>query len=241
MDTHTLNAQCRVRVENLRVAYADGRVALEGISFSVAPGESLAILGANGAGKTTLLLALVGVLRAQGEICIGDLRLCDANLTEIRRAAQLVFQEPDDQLFSPTVRDDVAFGPINFGVPSDSIDDLVERRLAEVGLTGFGPRAPHNLSLGERKRVALAAALACDPRVLLLDEPTAGLDPRGRRELISLVNGLSATKLIATHDIAFAASVCREALVLAQGRVVAAGDMSALASDESALRKWGLA
>jgi len=241
MDRHTLNVQFGVKVENLRVTYSDGRVALDEISFSVAPGGSLAILGANGAGKTTLLLALVGILRGKGEVFVGDLRLCDANLAEIRRAAQLVFQEPDDQLFAPTVRDDVAFGPINFGMPRDAIDDLVERRLAEVGLKGFGRRAPHNLSLGERKRVALAAALACDPRVLLLDEPTAGLDPRGRRELIGLVNGLSATKLIATHDIAFASHVCREALVLARGRVVAAGDMPSLASDESALREWGLA
>ncbi len=234
-------SQHAVRVENLRVAYPDGRVALDGISFSVAGGDSLAILGANGAGKSTLLLALVGILRGTGDVHIGHLPLCNRNLAEIRRAAQLVFQEPDDQLFSPTVRDDIAFGPINFGTPREAIDGLVERHLTEVGLEGFGKRKPHNLSLGERKRVALAAALACEPEVLLLDEPTAGLDPRGRRELIGLINSLAATKLVATHDIAFAGHICRDAIVLQQGRIVAAGDLQSLTNNEPALREWGLA
>lgn len=236
-----MNMRCEVKVENLHVAYPDGRVALDRISFAVESGGSLAILGANGAGKTTLLLALVGILRGSGNVLIGGLPLSDANLAEVRRIAQLVFQEPDDQLFCPTVRDDVAFGPINFGMPGDTIDDLVERRLADVGLEGFGKRKPHNLSLGERKRAALAAALACEPGVLLLDEPTAGLDPRGRRELVDLINGLAATKLVATHDIAFAASVCRQAIVLAEGKIVATGDLKSLTGDEIALRGWGLA
>jgi cobalt/nickel transport system ATP-binding protein len=236
-----MSSQAAVQVENLRVAYPDGRIALDGISFAVAGGESLAILGANGAGKSTLLLALVGILRGTGSVAINELELCDRNLAGIRRTAQLVFQEPDDQLFSPTVRDDVAFGPVNFGTPREAIECLVERHLTEVGLEGFGKRKPHNLSLGERKRVALAAALACEPGLLLLDEPTAGLDPRGRHELIGLINGLAATKLVATHDIAFAGHTCRDAIVLQRGEIVAAGDLQSLTKDESALREWGLA
>jgi cobalt/nickel transport system ATP-binding protein len=236
-----MSTQSAVRVENLRVVYPDGRIALDGISLAVEGGDSLAILGANGAGKSTLLLALVGILRGTGDVFIDDLRLCNQNLADIRRTAQLVFQEPDDQLFSPTVRDDVAFGPVNFGTPREAIDGMVERHLSEVGLDGFGTRKPHNLSLGERKRVALAAALACGPGVLLLDEPTAGLDPRGRRELIDLLNGLAATKLVATHDIAFAGHICRDAIVLQQGTIVAAGDMQSVTANESALHEWGLA
>jgi len=240
MDDSALSPRAAVRIEDFRLAYPDGRIALDCVSLEVSSGDSFAVLGANGAGKSTLLLAMVGILRGTGSVTINEIRLCDANLADIRRAAQLVFQEPDDQLFSPTIRDDVAFGPINFGRSKDEIDGLVEHALANVGLEGFEARRPHNLSLGERKRAALAAVLACEPEFLLLDEPTAGLDPRAKRELITLLNGLSATKLIATHDIDFARQVCRMAAVMVQGQIVDIRDIESLAEDEPALRSWGL-
>lgn len=231
-----------VDVKNLVVHYPDGRVALNGVSFSVSAGESVAILGANGAGKTTLLLALVGVLPADGEIRFGEsLLLSQETLKEIRRNVQLVFQDPDDQLFMPRVRDDIAFGPLNFGVvPVREIAKHVEKLLASVGLEGFGDRSPHSLSLGERKRVAIAAALACNPQVILLDEPSAGLDAPGRRQLLHVLQKTKATKLVATHDLEFARLLCKRAVILKSGRVAAEGPLENLLADKYLLYSTGL-
>ena len=229
-----------VGVANLSVTYPDGRLALDDVTFSVEAGRSVAVLGANGAGKSTLLSALVGILPAKGVIRFGGTILSNATLREIRRKVQLVFQDPDDQLFMPLVRDDVAFGPLNFGVPRSEVPQLVERSLEAVGLSGFGDRAPHKLSLGERKRAAIAAVVACAPEVLLLDEPSAGLDAPGRRQLIGLLKALDATKLVATHDLALAEELCSEAVVLKAGRLAAAGPIDALLSDGDLLMECGL-
>jgi len=240
MDRPAVTTRPAIDVRNLCVTYPDGRLALRDVSFSVGLGESIAILGANGAGKSTLLLALVGVLPASGAIRFDGLCLSDKTLREIRGRAQLVFQDPNDQLFMAVVRDDVAFGPLNFGVPRDEVPELVESSLAAVGLAGFEERSPHNLSLGERKRVALATTLACSPDVLLLDEPSAGLDAPGRRQLVGLLKGLGATKLIATHDLALAADLCTDAIILSAGSVAAAGPIGRLLSDADLLHSCGL-
>lgn len=231
-----------VDVKNLVVHYPDGRIALNGVSFSASAGESVAILGSNGAGKTTLLLALVGVLPADGEIRFGEsLLLSQETLKEIRRNVQLVFQDPDDQLFMPRVSDDIAFGPLNFSVvPVSEIAKHVEKLLASVGLEGFGDRSPHSLSLGERKRVAIAAALACNPQVILLDEPSAGLDAPGRRQLLQVLQKTKATKLVATHDLEFARLLCNRAVILKSGRVAAEGPLENLLADEHLLYSTGL-
>lgn len=229
-----------IQVENLCVSYPDGRSALEEISFRIDQGESVALLGANGAGKSTLLLSLVGILRGSGEIRIDGLSLTDKALPEIRRTAQILFQDPNDQLFMPALEDDVAFGPLNFGVPADEAATITGKSLAAVGLQGFERRSPHSLSLGERRRAAIAAVLACDPKVLLLDEPNAGLDPRGRRELADLLNSLESTKLIATHDLLFAEKTCERAIVLAGGRIVAAGPLNSILQDGNLLDRSGL-
>ena len=215
-----------IEVINFSLAYPDGREALHNVNLCLEKGESTALLGANGAGKSTLLLALVGVLKGTGEIRIGGLPLVPTNLFEIRRKAQLVFQDPSDQLFEPVLRDDVAFGPLNFGFPRDEIPALIDETLRLVGLEGFQNRDTHKMSFGERKRAALAAALACKPDILLLDEVSSGLDPRGKRLLADLLNSLDCTKLIATHDLQFAADTCRNAVALDSGKILETGKIS---------------
>ena len=229
-----------IEIDDLGVAYPDGRVAVDGVSLRIESGSSVALLGANGAGKSSLLLALVGILPATGEIRVGGVPLSSSTLAEIRRSVQLVFQDPNDQLFMPVLRDDIAFGPLNFGVPAKEVPELVSRSLSAVGLEGFEDRNPHNLSVGERTRAALAAALACAPDVLLLDEPSAALDPRGRRQLVQLLSGLDATKVIATHDLLFAEETCDSAVLMAGGRIVAGGPTKSLLSDSGLLRNHGL-
>jgi energy-coupling factor transporter ATP-binding protein EcfA2 len=229
-----------IAVRDLTVSYPDGREAIRGVTFSIEHGESVAILGANGAGKSTLLLALVGVLRGSGEIIVDSSRLSDKTLACIRRSAQIVFQDPNDQLFMPVLRDDIAFGPLNFGVPREKIEALVARSLEMVGLAGFEERSPLDMSAGERRRAALATVLACSPRILLLDEPTSNLDIRGKRELAAALNQIACTKLIATHDLKFACQVCSRAVVLVEGRAVFQGDMDMLLGDTELLDSGGL-
>ena len=229
-----------IKARELTVRYPDGRVALSEVSFDIREGESVAVLGANGAGKSTLLLSLVGVLRGTGEIEVGGVTVSADSLARVRRKAQLVFQDPNDQLFMPILKDDIAFGPLNFGVERDKVPEIVAKSLADVGLQGFEERNPHQMSLGERRRAAIATALACEPDILLLDEPGAGLDPRGKKELVELLKSLQATKLIATHDLDFAKSVCDTVLLLSAGRVVKTGPAAELLDDESTLQRCGL-
>ncbi|MGQ9455256.1 MAG: energy-coupling factor ABC transporter ATP-binding protein [Armatimonadota bacterium] len=236
----TINTPLPITVANLSVRYPDGRLALDGVSFTVDPGESVAVLGANGAGKSTLMLALVGILPAQGEISFGDISLSRETLRDIRRRVQLVFQDPDDQLFMPRVRDDVAFGPINFDLAGDNTSTLVDKYLALVGLQGFGDRCPHQLSMGEKKKAAIASVLACEPQVLLLDEPSAGLDAPGRRQLIQILNSLEVTKLVATHDLEFATQLCTRALILKSGRLCAVGALKDILADDALIVQTNL-
>ncbi|MGQ9667553.1 MAG: energy-coupling factor ABC transporter ATP-binding protein [Anaerolineae bacterium] len=231
-----------VRVEGLRFAYPDGRMALDGISFAVAPGEKVAVVGPNGAGKSTLFLHLNGVLHGEneGRIWVAGLELTPKTLRQVRARVGLVFQDPDDQLFSPTVFEDVAFGPLHMGLPEEEVRRRVAQALAAVGMQGFEDKMPHHLSLGERKRIAIATVLAMEPDILLLDEPSAGLDPRARRNLIQLLHHLPQTMLVASHDIRLVWELCPRTIILDAGRLVMDGPTSVLLQDEALMEAHGL-
>lgn len=225
-----------VHVTGLRHAYPDGHLALDGVDLTVQPGERVAVLGPNGAGKTTLMLHLNGVLSAtSGEVRIGGIPLGRKTLREVRRRVGLVFQDPDDQLFMPTVAQDVAFGPANFGVRGEALAVRVARALDVVGLTDQADRSPAHLSGGQRRRAALATVLACEPEVLVLDEPSANLDPVARRELADTLAGLNSTMLIVTHDLPYAAQLCERAVIMDAGTVVADGGVREILSDTGLL------
>ncbi len=228
-------------VSGLSFTYPDGFVALRDVTFSVAPGEKVALIGPNGAGKSTLMLHLNGIhLPQQGTVMVNGVPVDRKTVGQVRAAVGLVFQDPDDQLFSPTVFDDVAFGPLHMGLPADEIVERVERALAAVGLSGFERRLPHHLSLGQRKRAALATVLSMEPSVLVLDEPSAGLDPRGRRELIQLLLELPQTMVVSTHDMRFVADVFQRTLIMDEGRLVADGPTGQLLRDAELLEAHGL-
>jgi cobalt/nickel transport system ATP-binding protein len=231
-------------VNQLAYCYPDGHEALRGLSFSLGPGERVALIGPNGAGKSTLLLHLNGLLPdrapAVAAITVDGLPLVEPNLAEVRRRVGLLFQDPDDQLFCPTVWEDVAFGPQQLGFKEPQLSQRVSDSLARVGLAGFEERLPHHLSRGEKRRVCLAGLLACDARLLVLDEPTSDLDPRGRRELMSLLTRLAVGQLIATHDLEFVVEICPRAIVLDGGRIVADGPTLELLDDEALMLAHGL-
>jgi cobalt/nickel transport system ATP-binding protein len=224
-----------LRVSNLSFTYSDGQPALSDVSFSLDEGETLAVIGPNGAGKSTLMSHLVGLLPAAGNVEALGMPLKAGNLKEIRRCVGLVFQDPDDQLFCPTVFDDVAFGPLNLGMPADEVRRAVARSLGMVGMANCEGRASHHLSLGEKKRVALACVLAVSPRILILDEPTANLDPGGRWDFILLLRGLANSKIIVTHDLELAGELATRVMVMDRGRVVAAGPAQEILSDKKLL------
>jgi len=209
-----------IAARGLRYRYPSGAAALDGVDLHVARGERVAVLGPNGAGKTTLMLHLNGLLHGDGE-----LRVCgeDPGAADLRARVGLVFQDPDDQLFMPTVREDVAFGPLNLGATPEQALARADAALDAVRMGGTEERAPHQLSLGQRRRVAIAGVLAMAPELLVLDEPSASLDPRTRRELLELLDGMALTMLVVTHDLPFAAQLCDRAVVLYGGRVVADG------------------
>ncbi len=233
-----------LEIQNLRYRYPDGTEALRGVNFRIEPGECVGLLGPNGSGKSTLLLHLNGILPdepgANGMVRVNGAEVSRANLEAIRRQVGLVFQDPDDQLFCPTVAEDVAFGPQQLGLAAAVVTFRVERALAQVGLTGFGHRATHHLSHGEKRRVCLAGVLACEPSILVFDEPTSDLDPRGRREFKALLRQIPGTKLIATHDLEMVVELCPRAIVLDRGTVVADGVTRILLSDEPLMLAHGL-
>lgn len=217
-----------VEVRHLAYSYPDGRVALRDVSLAVPPGDKVGLVGPNGAGKSTLLLHLNGILRGRGAVTIGGLGLNDGTVRRIRKMVGLVFQDPDDQLFSPTVFDDVAFGPLHLGLPEDEVRRRTHRALEQVGMAEYAGRMPHHLSLGEKKRVAIATVLSMQPDVLALDEPSAGLDPRARRNLLELLQRLPQAMIIASHDLEFVQALCHRALYLDGGRIVAEYDRDTL-------------
>jgi len=229
-----------VEIRDLHYAYPDGTVALRGVNLLVEEGESVGIVGPNGAGKSTLLLHLNGILTGRGEIRIFGLPVEKKNLQEIRRRVGLVFQDPDDQLFSPTVYDDVAFGPMNMGLSRQEVAAAVDRALREVGLAGLEKRSAYHLSFGQKKRAAIATVLSMNPDLLVLDEPSSNLDPRARREFSELLQGMRITKIVVTHDLPFVFENCERVVVMDGGKVVADGEVFSILSDEEILKAHGL-
>lgn len=230
-----------IEVRDLHFAYPDGTEALKGISFRITHGGSVAIVGANGAGKSTLLLHLNGYLMsARGEVRIGETPLTRETMTALRRAVGMVFQDPDDQLFMPTVFEDVAFGPLNAGLPPDEVERRVSLALERVGMSHLKSRPPYKLSAGEKRAVTIATVLAMSPDVLIMDEPSSNLDPRGRRRLIEMLKSFEHTKIIATHDLELVVEVCSRVIVLDSGKIVAEGPTLELLNDESLMLAHGL-
>jgi len=227
-------------VEHLTFSYPDSRQALTDISLAVEAGEKVAIVGPNGAGKSTLFLHLNGILSGQGRVEIAGLAPAGKALRAVRAKVGLVFQDPDDQLFSPTVLDDVAFGPLHLGCPQSEVRDRVVRALAAVGMTGCEALMPHHMSLGERKRIAIATVLAMQSEVLVLDEPSAGLDPRARRNLLGLLKTLPQTMLVASHDMRLVWDLCPRTVILDGGRLVADGPTVELLCDTALMEQHGL-
>ncbi|MFO0947588.1 MAG: ABC transporter ATP-binding protein [Planctomycetota bacterium] len=232
-------------VRELMFRYPQGRSVLHGISFELGRRESVALVGPNGAGKSTLLLHLNGLLNSReemiGGIVVDGLPLAKENLLEIRRRIGLVFQDPDDQLFCPTVLEDVSFGPLNLGYSSREAKEKALDALRRVGLSeAFSDRPPHQLSVGERKRVCMAGVLACEPSILALDEPTSNLDPRGRRQLIEILRELPLAKIIATHDLEMVLELCPRLLLLDEGKIHADGHSRDLLQQADLMLKHGL-
>ncbi len=231
MSTPTLD------VQGLAYAYPDGHQALFGVDLHVHSGERVALLGPNGAGKTTLVLHLNGILTAgAGTVAVNGLPVERKNLQEIRRRVGIVFQDPDDQLFLGTVRQDVAFGPANQGVRGAELDRRVLAALDLVGMADFVDRPPHHLSFGQRRRVAVATVLAMEPEILVLDEPSSNLDPASRRELADILRGLDVTVLMVTHDLPYALELCPRSVVLSDGVVVADGTTYDVLTDDELMR-----
>ncbi|WP_214107983.1 energy-coupling factor ABC transporter ATP-binding protein [Acrocarpospora catenulata] len=222
-------------------AYPDGTQALFGVDLSIERGERVALLGPNGAGKTTLVMHLNGILAPSlGTVSVGGLPVTRENLREIRRRVGLVFQDPDDQLFMPTVREDVAFGPANLGIRGRQLELRVQEALERVGMLDMIDRPPHHLSGGQRRRVALATVLAMEPEILVLDEPSSNLDPAARRELADILRDLEITVLMVTHDLPYAFELCERSVILSSGTIAADGPTTAILADPGLLSRHRL-
>ncbi|KAA6218084.1 energy-coupling factor ABC transporter ATP-binding protein [Streptomyces filamentosus] len=230
-----------LEVSGLAYAYPDGHQALFGVDLTIGRGERVALLGPNGAGKTTLVLHLNGILTGgAGTVTVAGLPVGRKHMAEIRRKVGIVFQDPDDQLFMPTVREDVAFGPAAAGLRGAELDAVVERALEKVGMTGYADRPPHHLSFGQRRRVAVATVLAGEPEILVLDEPSSNLDPASRRELADVLRSLDVTVLMVTHDLPYALELCPRSLVLSEGVIAADGPTREILGDEGLMNRHRL-
>lgn len=230
-----------IKIENLSFSYPDGQQALHDISLVVGYGETVGIIGPNGAGKSTLLLHLNGILQSNGLVQVFGMPTGGKNLKSIRGKVGLVFQDPNDQLFSPTVFDDVAFGPINMGLPKEEVCQRVAQALSWVGMADYELRSPHHLSIGEKKRIAIATVLSMSPEILVLDEPTSNLDPRSKWSLIKLLGEMPMTKIIAAHDLEVVKTLCQRTILLDEGRVIADGSTEGILSNIPLLEAHGLA
>jgi len=227
--------------KNVVFQYPDGTEALKGVSFRITHGESVGIVGANGAGKSTLLLQMNGyMLPSSGLISIGDIELTKKTRQEIRKKVGVVFQNPDDQLFMPTVYDDVAFGPLNLGMSTERVTDRVNSALQTIGCLDLATKPPHHLSAGQKRAVSIATVLAMEPDILAMDEPSSNLDPKSRRDLIRLLKEFKHTKIIASHDLDFILEVCERCLVIKNGLIVADGPVSDILTDQSLLEENNL-
>ncbi|MFI6320897.1 energy-coupling factor ABC transporter ATP-binding protein [Nonomuraea sp. NPDC050556] len=230
-----------LEVSDLAYAYPDGTQALFGVDLSIGRGERVALLGPNGAGKTTLVMHLNGILTAgHGTVSVAGTPVRKDTLKEIRQRVGLVFQDPDDQLFMPTVRDDVAFGPANSGVRGEELERRVKDALDRVGMLEFADRPPHHLSFGQRRRVAVATVLVMEPEILVLDEPSSNLDPAARRELAEILRSLDVTVLMVTHDLPYALELCERSLILSDGVIAADGPTRSLLADPELLSRHRL-
>jgi cobalt/nickel transport system ATP-binding protein len=229
-----------LELADVRYRYPTGPEALRGVTFSVAPGERVGLVGPNGAGKSTLLLALAGFVSAEGLIRVAGHTLTRGTARDVRRHLGLVFQDADDQLFMPRVIDDIAFGPVTMGLALDEVQVRVHEALHAVDLEGYETRAPYHLSVGEKRRAALATVLAMRPQILALDEPSANLDPRGRRRLIELLGGLTSTLLVVGHDLDLILEVCQRTVIIDAGRVAADGASREILSNRELLESHGL-
>lgn len=238
-----------IEIQELSFSYPDGHPALQQVSLHIAPGEKAALVGPNGAGKSTLILHLNGILPVpvpqvrnleHGSVTVCGLPVVQKNLGRVRAAVGMVFQNPDDQLFSPTVYDDVAYGPIYQGVSAAEVDARVTAALAAVQMESYARRVSHHLSMGEKKRIAIATVLSMEPEVLVLDEPTAGLDPRARRAFIHLLRDLPLTMLVSSHDLAMVRELFPRMIIMDEGRIVADGMTAALLEEDELLAAHGL-
>lgn len=230
-----------VQAVNLAYTYPDGNPALKNISFLITHGESVAIVGANGAGKSTLLMHLNGhLLPGKGSLRVGDFPLARETVQNIRRSVGMVFQDSDDQLFMPTVYDDVAFGPLNMGLPAEIVDEKVRTTLETVGVLHLINRPTHRLSGGEKRSVAIATVLSMSPDILVMDEPTSNLDPKARRRLIDLLKSFKHTKIIATHDLDMVLDLCERTIIISGGEVAADGNSIDILNNEAILRECSL-
>lgn len=230
-----------LHIKNLSFSYPDGHQALDNVSVKIDQGGKVALVGPNGAGKSTLMLHLNGILGENTEaVQVAGLAMIKRNLPLIRSRVGLVFQNPDDQLFSPTVFEDVAFGPLHMGLPELEVRARVTDALAQVGMAAYSDRLSHHLSIGQKKRVAIATVLAMTPDILVLDEPSAGLDPRGRRALINLLRGLPVTMPVSTHDMRLVQELFPRMIIMDEGRIVADGETAVLLADDQLLEKHGL-
>jgi cobalt/nickel transport system ATP-binding protein len=231
---------CAIDARGLTFSYPNGHAVLRGVDLHVGHGERVALLGPNGAGKTTLVLHLNGLLLGQGRLEVAGVEASERTVWDLRSRVGLVFQDPDDQLFMPTVREDVAFGPLNLGLSREEAGQRVIEALSAVRMEHAIDRAPHQLSMGERRRVAIATVLAMRPSLLVLDEPSANLDPRSRRELLEVLETIDRTMLVVTHDLPFAAVLCERAVVLARGRIAADRPCFDVLADDELLRDHDL-
>ena len=229
-----------IEIEHLSFSYPDGHQALRDVSLHIAPCEKVALVGPNGAGKSTLILHLNGILTGKGDIRVCGLDVTEKNYGRVRAQVGMVFQTPDDQLFSPTVFDDVAFGPLYQGLPAQEVNARVDEALAAVHMNDYIRRVSHHLSVGEKKRIAIATVLSMKPEVLVLDEPTAGLDPRARRSFINLLKELPLTLLVSTHDMLLVEELFPRMVIMDEGKIVADGPTEQLMGDAALLEAHGL-